>query len=426
MKNRVIEQIIYDNLPEELKTLTENFTGREKDIVLLSSLGVLSNCFPNIKGTYDGDIVYPNLYTLIIAPPASGKGVMNYSRILIEKIHNTILEDSRTEKSECEESKKKGKNKDSRQGVCPNIQVKIVPANISTSELYSFLGNSNHGLLIMESEADTLSNMMNNDWSNYSDVLRKCFHHEPLSIARKVEDLYEEISSPKLSMVISGTPGQLKPFLKSRENGLFSRFIIYSFDELAEFKNVFELKAKNNDLIFKKIAGEIFELYGKLSSLDKPIMFEFTEIQSKRFIKTMDFIWKDIVELHTAAFLSNLNRHALMMFRIAMILTILRNKESISDQETIVCGNRDFLISLKLMQTILRHSQYVFDSMETGLLSTQDEDILDELPIIFMRNQVVAIGNDKGIPTRTIDDKLVQWQSKKIIKKQSKGVYKKL
>ena len=79
---------------------------------------------------------------------------------------------------------------------------------------------------MMESEADTLSIMMNNDWSNFNDVLRKCFHHEPLSIARKVEDIFVEISEPKLSVIISGTPGQLKPLLKSKENGLFSRFLI--------------------------------------------------------------------------------------------------------------------------------------------------------------------------------------------------------
>ncbi|WP_292012942.1 DUF3987 domain-containing protein [Chryseobacterium sp.] len=127
MKNRVIEQVIYDNLPEELKKLTENFTGREKDIVLLSSLGVLSTCFPNIKGLYDGDTVYPNLYTLIIAPPASGKGVMNYSRILIEKIHNTILEDSRTEKSECEESKKKVRIKITSKVLVPIFRLRLFP-----------------------------------------------------------------------------------------------------------------------------------------------------------------------------------------------------------------------------------------------------------------------------------------------------------
>ena len=41
--------------------------------------------------------------------------------------------------------------------------------------MYAYMGSSKHGLLIMESEADTMSNMLNNDWSNYSDVLRKAF-----------------------------------------------------------------------------------------------------------------------------------------------------------------------------------------------------------------------------------------------------------
>ena len=202
---------------------------------------------------------------------------MNYSRILIEPIHKKILEESKIEKKICEDFKKK--NKENKNDVCPNIQLKIVPANISTSELYSFLGNSKHGLLVMESEADTLSTMMNNDWSNYNDVLRKCFHHEPLSIARKIEDLYEEINEPKMAVLISGTPGQLKPFLKSRENGLFSRFILYSFDELSEFKDVFASKTNDNKSIFKVVAAKIFELYGKLSELKEPIVFEFTENQ---------------------------------------------------------------------------------------------------------------------------------------------------
>ncbi|QIG90659.1 DUF3987 domain-containing protein [Chryseobacterium sp. POL2] len=424
MNNRLIDKEVYRNLPKELKMLTDNFDDREKDIVLLSCLGVLSNCVPNIIGIYDGDTIYPHLYTLIVAPPASGKGVMNYSRALIEPIHKKILEDSRAEKLICENSKKK--TKENKSEVCPNIQVKIVPANISTSELYSFLGNSKHGLLVMESEADTLSSMMNNDWSNYSDVLRKCFHHESLSIARKVENLYEEISEPKMSVLISGTPGQLKPFLKSRENGLFSRFIIYSFDELSEFKNVFAAKTNGNKLIFKDVANDVFELYGKLSKLEKPIVFEFSENQQKRFHKTLDFIWKDIVTNHTDAFIPNLNRHGLILFRIAMIISIIRNGNNLLNKGNIVCSNRDFLISLKLTQTILRHSQTIFDTMETTFLSAQDEGILDSLNPQFTRQEIIVQGELLLIPNRTIDDKLSQWQKKKIIKKISKGLYRKL
>ena len=91
----LIRSQIYSKLPKELQLLTEDFKGREKDIVLLSTLGVLSNCLPNIWGYYDGDVVYPQLYIMIIAPAASGKGVMNYSRVLIEPIHDKIFNDSK-------------------------------------------------------------------------------------------------------------------------------------------------------------------------------------------------------------------------------------------------------------------------------------------------------------------------------------------
>ena len=81
---------------------------------------------PNIKGYYDGDDIFANLYALIIAPAASGKGVMNFSRILIEPIHEKILKDSKAELLECENGKKK--NKENKNDICPNIKIKIIPA----------------------------------------------------------------------------------------------------------------------------------------------------------------------------------------------------------------------------------------------------------------------------------------------------------
>lgn len=424
MQRRLVSKEIYKSLPKELKSITESFEGREKDIVLMSSLGVLSNCLPNIKGYYDGDDVFSNLYVLIIAPPASGKGVMNFSRILIEKIHTKILEDSKAELLLCEDSKKR--NRETKNDICPNIKIKILPANVSTAEVYSFLGSSEHGLLIMESEADTLSNMLNNDWSNYSDVLRKAFHHEPISISRKMEKVFEEINEPKLSMVISGTPNQLQPLIKSKDNGLFSRFIVYSFDEIAEFKNVFAVKSKENRKAFENLSIDIFNLYGELSNLKKPIEFQFTENQIKRFTSRFKYIRTDVITNHSESFLSNLNRHGLIMFRICMILTALRFKSKVKETETLVCKNRDFLIALELTGTLLRHSQFTFDTIETGVLSIQDEEILEELTDGFTRQDAIGVGEKMGIPTRTIDDKLSQLQKKRFIRKVKKGVFKKL
>jgi Protein of unknown function (DUF3987) len=423
MERRIISEEIYVNLPEELKTLTEPFEGREKDIILLSSIGVLSNCLPNIYGIYDGTTIYPHLYVMIIAPAASGKGVMNYSRILIDRIHDKIFNETKDAYLVCEKSnRKKNKNKIP----CPNVKVKIIPANISSAEMYSFLDSSEYGLLIMESEADTMSNMLKNDWSNYSDVLRKAFHHEPISISRKLEKVFVDIKEPKLAMVISGTPDQLQPLIKSRENGLFSRFVIYNFDEISEFKNVFALKTRKNKQIFETIGNEIFKFYGELAALKIPIEFIFTENQENEFLEALRPIRTDILENHSESFIANLHRHGLILFRIAMIFTVLRNKSNISKEKSLICSDVDFNNALQLMKVLLRHSQFTFNTIETGDLSLQDENILDSLKAQFTRAQIVEIGKNYNVPKRTIDDKLSQWQRKKIIKKISIGKYKKL
>ncbi len=422
MDRRLIDETVYNNLPKQLKDITIQFQGRERDIVLLSSLGVISNCLPNIIGEYDSDIIYPNLYILIIAPPASGKGVMNYSRILIEKIHEDIYSTTKKENCECEDRQRNQKEKTS----CPEIKVKILPANISSAEMYSFLASSEHGLIIIESEADTMSNMLKNDWSNYSDVLRKAFHHEDLSLARKTEKVFEEVKEPKLSMVITGTPDQMQPLLKSKDNGLASRFIVYIFDEVSEFKDVFAKVDNGKRNAFNLIADELFTAYQKLISLNKPIEFEFTENQKAKFLKMMRKMRSDIIECDSQSFLSNLHRHGLMMFRIAMILTALRNIENLNEQEKIICSNKDFMVALTLMTTLLNHSEFSSNSFDNQNLSLQDEDILENLASTFTREAAVAYGSKIVIPSRTIDDKLAQWQKRKIIKRVKRGVFTKL
>ncbi len=83
MKKGILTEEIYQNLPEPIKELTAPFQERERDIVLLSTLGVLSACLPRVFGIYDSNRYSPHLYLLIIAPPASGKGAMGKSKKLI-------------------------------------------------------------------------------------------------------------------------------------------------------------------------------------------------------------------------------------------------------------------------------------------------------------------------------------------------------
>lgn len=420
MDRRLIYEGVYNRLPKELQNLTQNFEGRERDIVLISSLVVLSNCFPNIYGIYDGDRVYPQLYGVIVAPAASGKGVMNFSRILIEKIHKKIFQESLAEFRENQKSSRKSGSFESQE-----MRVKILPANISTSEMYSYLGSSNHGLIIIESEADTMSNMLKNDWSNYSDVLRKAFHHEPVSISRKMDKVFENIDEPKLAMLVSGTPDQLQPLIKSKENGLFSRFIVYNFDEISPFKNVFDRNKRNNKVAFENFGEVIYNTYERLAEMKNLIEFSFTENQESKFIELIKPIRNDIIENHAEGFISNVHRHGLIFYRLAMILTIVRNLDNIYDNRNLECSNVDFMLAYHLMTTLLRHSQFTYNTIDNGDLSIQDEELLDKMSSSFSREQLINAGKKLGIPIRTIDDKISQWKRKRIIKKVNRSNFKK-
>lgn len=420
MDRRKISEGVYNRLPKELQNLTQNFEGRERDIVLISSLVVLSNCFPNIYGVYDGDRVFPQLYGVIVAPAASGKGVMNYSRILIEKIHKKIFQESLIEFRENQKSSRKSGNFESTE-----MRVKILPANISTSEMYSYLGSSNHGLIIIESEADTMSNMLKNDWSNYSDVLRKAFHHEPVSISRKMDKVFENIDEPKLAMLVSGTPDQLQPLIKSKENGLFSRFIVYNFDEISPFKNVFDRNKRNNKVAFENFGEMIYDTYERLVKIESLIEFSFTENQESKFIELIKPIRNDIIENHAEGFISNVHRHGLIFYRLAMILAIIRNLDNIHVNRNLVCSNVDFMLAYHLMTTLLRHSQFTYNTIDNGDLSIQDEELLDKMNDVFSREKLIKEGEKMNIPLRTIDAKISQWKRKRIIKKIDRSSYKK-
>lgn len=57
----------------------------------------------------------------------------------------------------------------------------IIPANSSATSVYQILSDNGGNALMLETEGDTLANVFASDYGNFSDGLRKVFHHEPIS-----------------------------------------------------------------------------------------------------------------------------------------------------------------------------------------------------------------------------------------------------
>lgn len=413
-RTKMINEQVYANLPEPLKGLTDLFEDRERDIILLSCLGVLSGCLPKIYGFYGRKKVYANLYLMIVAPAGSGKSSMNYSRGLIKAIQKKAF----SEKQHIDSSGKDDKT---------YMQTKLIPANTSTAELYNLLKYSHFGGIMIESEADTLSVMFKQDWGNFSDVLRRAYHHEPLSLSRKKDKSFLEIEKPLLSLVLSGTPDQLKPLVQSKANGLFSRFLYYSFEEISDWQDVFDY-VEDFGNYFEKVGNElILPLYEFLFKNKDEIEVRFTKDQQVSFNNSMSEISSIVKQHHPIEFMANVRRHGLMLFRLAMILTVIRkyNNGRLDLSNVVVC-DEDFHIAATLIRELLKHALEVHNELSGSFLNQQDEDLLFSLGEIFTRKEIVEKAKAFGIPERTIDDKLRQWREKKIIKKIKHGKYKRI
>ena len=239
---------IYDYLPTVLSRACDLFEDRkEKDIILLGALSVISGCLPNICGIYDRRKVFPHLFVFVEAPAGSGKGVLQWTRKLAEDSHRELRDVSKQSRKNYEadlrewssSQKKKGQSRDNEPPVEPADQMLIIPANNSASSFVQTLAeNSGMGILFC-TEADTLANSLSQDWGNYSDVLRCSFHHEPISLQRRMKREYLELEQPRLAVLLSGTKGQLFKLIPDTENGLFSRFAFYSFPAVPVFRDVF-------------------------------------------------------------------------------------------------------------------------------------------------------------------------------------------
>src|SRR5690606_33238878 len=151
-------------------------------------------------------------------------------------------------------------------------------------------------------------------------------------------------------------------------------------------------------------------LYDFLAKKPKSIEFTFTKKQQAKFLQRIRPLRAGIISNNSEGFVSNLHRHALVQFRIAMILTVLRQVENDQKAEQLVCTDVDFVLSQELMQTFLIHSQYTYNTIDDGVLSLQDYDLIDDLNSVFTTQDAYKVGIRHNVHSRTMIDKLAQWQ----------------
>lgn len=386
-----ISSSIYPQLPHLLQEcLNKMETPQERELFLLGSLGVLSGMMPNVQGSYFGKALYPNLYCFVIGKYGTGKGGLLWARNLGNTVHEQLLQ--KAEELHKDYSKQladynrklkeydKGKLAEPPVEPTPPAHLKLfISANTTKTAVMQLLKENEGRGIIFETEGDTLADMLRQDYGNFSDILRKAYHHEPLSYFRRSNNEDVDITLPALSVVLSGTYDQLLRLIPTAENGLFSRFCFYLLDSYTTFRDPFATVHDDKEQFFTYAGGEYAKLYDRLMARSEPLQFSLTPEQQKQFLNLFKEYKDGVVEMVDSELDGSVNRMGVICFRLAMILSTLRAFEyNQLDAPKLVCTDKDFNIAKELAAVLLHYTLEVYDHIKQQNKSRNNTTITPE------------------------------------------------
>lgn len=299
--------------------------------------------------------------------------------------------------------------------------------------------------------------LIRQDWS---EVIRSSFDHDPLSYNRRTDREYRELRHSHLSVLISGTPGQVKPLIPSSENGLFSRQMFYYMPRVLHWINQFSLQRTDTSLEFQKLGKDWIAHLREIQKLGV-ISLRLTDAQIVSFNEVFQTLFERSRKGTGNEMNSSVVRMAINIGRILSIVALLRITGECEEAG-------DFAASLRKSPRLTPDSQTCADNIKDGIitrwdLSIQEDDfqavlslaepmylhavhILSFLPANEVKNRGMAdqerlfITLDTGftyqslleeaeklkIPKNTACSCLQRWQKQGIVRKgEKRGDYKK-
>ncbi|SHF90793.1 Primase C terminal 2 (PriCT-2) [Bacteroides faecichinchillae] len=245
-----------------MRIISYGTTAAQQDILLLGSLTTLGASIERyVRCPYGGRFQSPCLQTFIVAPSAAGKGTLPFVRMLVEPIHEELRRQS-------EEELKRYHREKAAYDILGKERAKVEAPQMPLNKMFLIAGNNTGtGILqnimdadgtgfICEAEADTISSAIGSEYGHWSDTLRKAFDHDRLSYNRRTDREYREVKRSYLSVLLSGTPAQVKSLIPSPENGLFSRQLFYYIYGIRAWVDQFDKDETDKEAFFTAMGLE--------------------------------------------------------------------------------------------------------------------------------------------------------------------------
>lgn len=446
-------------LPYPLADILNCATSQaQRDVLLLGALTVLGASLGRyVRCLYGGKMMSPCLQTFIVAPPASGKGVLSLLRLLADPIHDAIRKEV-AEKMKCYRSLKikfdcMGKErKDAEPPVPPLNKMFLISGNNSGTGILQNLMDSDGTGLICESEADTISTAIGSDYGHWSDTMRKAFDHDRLSYNRRTDQEYREVKKSFLSVLISGTPAQVAPLIPNAENGLFSRQLFYYMPAIQQWQDQFDHNDRDLEKSFTAWGKEWKEkLKGIL--MNGIFTLRLTKEQKEEFNRLFSDLFHRSKLANGNEMSSSIARLAINLCRIMEVVAMLRASEQgditasphVSPERGIASDNlKDRIISrwnlaitpddfhtvLSLADVLYHHTVHILsflpDTEVGNRRMSEREALIDSMEQDFTRTSFLQKAEEMGIKKDTASTWLKRMQKNGLVEsKPGSGNYRK-
>ena len=377
---------IYEILPEPLNSLCKLIDERHsRDIFLLSTFPVIAGHLNHVLVDHRDKHYSPHMFVLIVSRPASGKGILTKAKLLGKSLlYDMTSSDKR--------------------------RTFFIPGNISSRAFYDILRTNDATGTIFETELDSMLNANKQDWGNFSDIFRKSFHHETLSIGRK--DGAFTIENPRLSICLSGTPDQFIRMFPNVDDGLFSRFAFYLANpEIKWESHRPSKKSRQFDNQIANSAEALLQLYIILSKREEPLRIILTDDQWNLIDQAGEKRMLTLQELGINEYFQATNKRLpIIILRIIACLSVLRKfknePEKVENMGFLTPEEIDVKTALEIGNTLVRHSLTLFKEIPKVILThTSDQRFLnfyDALPEEFSTKLAVEKGKNLDISERTV------------------------
>ena len=384
--------------------------GEMRDMLLLSLLTNCGYALPAMRMLHGRPhhTYCPELLTMIVAPAASGKGIMNYGRLLLQAIE--------------------GKN---------GKQV-YIPANSSASALIKVMEKYDGRGIVFATEMDTLTQTLRAAYGQFGDIVRCIFEHETVSQLRRQNNEFIEIRNPRIAMLLSGTPNQVAPLLRNRENGLMSRFGCYVVSSRMDFDDqVWNIDNEGDTpreaLLYDRLATELGDRYLWMEEAGHECYFYLTDAQLKTIKRMFRSEYDTYSQEFGELFDATLKRMPVIMKRIGMILTGLRLDMTRPLPERVVCSEKDFQTMLLIGHKLLMHAAMVFQMMPELKATPMGEiggnmlqkQFFQMLPTDFTKQEAIEQAKVLGVALSTMERWITKSVQTSSIKRLTTGVYQK-